>query len=241
MNVSKTKQIKKDYIWNTLGSTMNALSSVVLLMVVTQSMGVYMGGVFAIAFAVAQQFLVLGHFEIRPYQATDVQEKFSFGIYYAARITTCILMFVCIVGYTIFSNGFTHDGLLLLLVASLKFFDAFEDVFHGMFQQHGRLDIAGKAFFFRVLVTTVVFVAIAFIFKNLAVVCITTFVASLVAMVFLNIPKAKDFVPIKPVFQWKKIKNLIITCLPLFIGSFLLAYIVNAPRYGIEKIGRAHV
>ena len=57
-------QIKKDYFWNTLGSVMSALASVLLLMIVTQVLGAYEGGIFALAFAVAQQFQTLGQYEM---------------------------------------------------------------------------------------------------------------------------------------------------------------------------------
>ena len=57
-------QLKKNYFWNTLGSLMNALSSALLLLVVTRILGPYYGGIFSLAFAVGQQFQVLGAFEM---------------------------------------------------------------------------------------------------------------------------------------------------------------------------------
>ncbi len=235
MNSASASQMKKDYFWNTLASTMNALSSVILLLVVTQTMGVYAGGLFSIAYAISQQFLVLGHFEMRPLQATDLQEKYSFGEYYASRILTCALMLACIVAYAFLSASNGPEGFVLVLVALMKFFDAFEDVFHGMFQQQGRLDIAGRAFFYRVLVTTVVFSVSAFIVRDLSIACLITLSLSLVALVVLNYPPARDFVRVVPCFHGRQIAALLWSCVPLFIGSFLLAYIANAPRYGIES------
>lgn len=231
-----SSQIKKDYFWNTLGSAMSAAASVLLLMVVTQSLGAYLGGVFALAFAVAQQFQTLGQYEIRPYQATDVGEKFSFGVYYAARIITCGLMMAGIIVYAIYSNGFGYETALLILVGWLRFFDAFEDVFHGMFQQRGRLDIAGKAFFFRVLATVVSFSAAALVFRDIFVACTVSIAVSTITFFVLNIPPARKFVTIKPSFDFKPIGRLLATCFPLFLGSFLLMYLVNAPRYGIEEL-----
>lgn len=233
---ANTAQIKKDYFWNTLGSVMSALASVLLLMIVTQVLGAYEGGIFALAFAVAQQFQTLGQYEMRPYQATDVESKYSFGVYYASRIVTCALMVVGVVLYAAFSNGFGYEALLLILLAGLRFFDAFEDVFHGMFQQRGRLDIAGKAFFGRVLATVASFALSIFAFRNILVACIVSIVVSTVFMIVLNIPAAKTFVKVKPTFDVRKIRQLLVACFPLFLGSFLLIYLVNAPRYGIESL-----
>lgn len=231
-----SSQIKKDYFWNTLGSVMSAASSVILLMVVTQVLGAYAGGVFALAFAVAQQFQVLGQYEMRPYQATDVDAKFTFGVYYASRIITCVFMAAGVVLYAVYSNGFKYEALLLVLVAGLRFFDAFEDVFHGMFQQRGRLDIAGKAFFGRVLATVVSFAAGIVVFQNILAACILSIIVSLIFLVVLNIPPARSFTSLRPTFQLDKIRQLLTTCFPLFLGAFLLMYLVNAPRYGIEEL-----
>ncbi|WP_195534520.1 lipopolysaccharide biosynthesis protein [Eggerthella lenta] len=229
-------QIKKDYFWNTLGSVMSALASVLLLMIVTQVLGAYEGGIFALAFAVAQQFQTLGQYEMRPYQATDVESKYSFGVYYASRIVTCVLMVVGVMLYAMYSNGFGYEALLLILLAGLRFFDAFEDVFHGMFQQRGRLDIAGKAFFGRVLATVVSFALSIFVFRDILVACIISIIVSTVFMIVLNIPAARTFVRVKPMFDFRKIRQLLVACFPLFLGSFLLIYLVNAPRYGIESL-----
>lgn len=234
--MAASSQIKKDYFWNTLGSVMSALASVLLLMIVTQVLGAYEGGIFALAFAVAQQFQTLGQYEMRPYQATDVESKFSFGVYYASRIVTCILMVLGVVLYAIYSNGFGYEALLLILLAGLRFFDAFEDVFHGMFQQRGRLDIAGKAFFGRVLATVVSFAVAVLIFHNILVACIVSIAFSTVFFLVLNIPAARTFIKVKPTFDFKMIRQLLVTCFPLFLGSFLLIYLVNAPRYGIEDL-----
>ncbi|MCI8469182.1 MAG: lipopolysaccharide biosynthesis protein [Eggerthellaceae bacterium] len=233
--MADSSQLKKDYLWNTLGSVMNALASVVLLILVTQILGAYDGGVFSIAFAVAQQFQIMGHYEMRPYQATDVSERFSFGVYLASRVITCSLMMVCVVLYSIQSNGLSFEAVLLALLASLRFFDAFEDVFHGMLQQKGRLDLAGKAFFGRVCAMLISFALALVVSHNLLVACVVSLIASLVAFVLLNLPAARERVSLKPEFDAKAIGRLLIACLPLFLGSFLLMYVVNAPRYGIEE------
>lgn len=234
--MSSRSQLKKDYFWNTLASVTNAASSVLLLIVVTQVLGAYIGGIYSLAFAVAQQFQTLGQYEMRPYQATDVKQTYPFGIYFASRIVTCSMMILGIIGYAIYSNGFSYDTLLIILLGFLRFFDAFEDVFHGMFQQRGRLDIASKAFFGRLVVTMFSFAGSILIFKDILVACIVSILISTIAFLLLNIPVAQTFEKLKPIFGIKKLKGLLITCFPLFLGSFFLMYLVNAPRYGIEAL-----
>mgnify|MGYP001020273929 FL=1 len=230
---TSAEQLKKNYFWNTLGSLMNAASTVLMLMVVTRTMGAAAGGIFSLAYAVAQQLMVIGHFEIRTYQVTDTEEVFSFGVYLAARIITTVLMIAGIIIFTLQSQGLSYEGILYALIASLRLFDVVEDVFHGMFQQHGRLDIAGRAFFYRVLTTVVGFAVGVILTKNLLIGAVISFVASLVIMIALVVPPTKRMATLKPTFDIKQIIKLLLTTAPLFAGSFLLTYVVGAPRYAL--------
>ena len=70
-------QVKKDYFWNTMGSGITAVFSVVVLWAVTRIMGPYVGGVICFGIDdVSQQLQTVGAYEIRTYQATDVREVF---------------------------------------------------------------------------------------------------------------------------------------------------------------------
>lgn len=234
MAAQDRSQLKKDYLWNTLGSVMSAASSFILLLVVTRVMGPYTGGVFALAYSLAQQFQCLGAYEMRPYQATDVSESHSFKTYFLSRVLTCSLMVVCVLGYAFFTNGFTYDAVLIIAVATLRFYDAFEDVFHGAFQQKGRLDIAGRAFFFRVLATTLAFSLAVFLLHDLLASCAFTALVSVAILVILLGPPTKQLLSFASKTDLRDIFALLKTCTPLFIGAFLAMYLVNAPRFGIE-------
>lgn len=234
MEKNNSGQLKKDYFWNTMGSGMNAAFSVLLMMAVTRIMGEYVGGVFAFAYAIAQQLQSIGYYEIRGYQATDIREFFKFGTYFAARIVTCSVMLICAVVYGIYHEGINAEAAILILVCVIKFFESFEDVFHGMFQQHNRLYLAGRAVFFRLLITMLTFIGTLWITKSLLICCVVTVFISAVAMIWLNIPQARKFVELRPVFQWNKIGGLLLTCFPLFLGAFILLYLYNVPKYRME-------
>ena len=233
MDSAESQQLKKNYFWNTLGSLMTSLSSALLLIVVTRTLGAELGGIFSLAFAVGQQYQILGAFEMRPYQATDIKGRFRFGTYLGSRCITCLAMLLAICCYALWTYGFSYEAGLAFSVAGLRFFDAAEDVFHGMFQQKGRLDIAGRALFLRSLISTVVFTAALVIIKNLMATCIITAVVSLAALIWLNIPAARNFGSIRPSFDLKPLGLLFVACLPLFLGSFLQSDLINVPRYGI--------
>lgn len=234
MESSDHNQWKIDYFWNTMGSGMSAAFSVLIMLVVTRLMGEYIGGIFAFAYAVAQQLQTIGQYEIRGYQSTDIREFFKFGTYLAARIITCLIMFICAVIYALCHESSLEEMMILILVCTIKIFDAFEDVFHGMLQQHNQLYIAGRALFFRLLVTLLSFIISLYFSRNLILTCYIAIACSAIALIVFNIPQSKRLVSLRPVFQWNKIGGLLLTCFPLFLGSFILLYLYNIPKYRME-------
>ena len=144
MSAPETSQTR-DYFWNTAASFMLSLTTAVLLLVVQRSAGLWAAGVFALANSIGQQFQALGMYEVRTYHVTDARHRFSFGTYLATRLVTVGAMIAGIIGYAVVSGTDLISTVLIAMIASLRVFDAFEDVFYCEFQREGRLDIAGKA------------------------------------------------------------------------------------------------
>lgn len=234
----KKRKIIGDYFWNTMGSVMNAASSVLMLLVVTRILGVYAGGVFSLAYAVSQQFQTVGAFEMRPYQATDLERKFPFSAYLVSRFVTTLGMMLCVAIYCVVNNGFTSDSLLLMGLAGLKIFDVAEDVFHGELQRNNRLDKAGQAYFFRVFSTTASFIAGVIVFRNLGKACIFALVVSLVVFVYFNCIRNRCWIVNDHGSDiiLRRVMLLLKYCLPLCVGAFLAVYLSNAPRFAIEDV-----
>ena len=213
---------------------MSVLMSVILLMAVTNILGTTAGGLFSIAYANAQQFQVLGSFEMRTYQVTDVSERRSFGVYLSTRIITCGFMVITLAIYAVFSEGLSTTALLFFLVGLMRLLDAAEDVFHGLFQLRGRLDIGGRALFTRSLVTAISFLTGLFVFHDLLFATAVCLGFSFVAIYVCNVRPAFSYAAIRPEYKFAEIGALLLECLPLFLGSFLAAYLTNAPKYALQ-------
>ena len=138
-------QLSRDYFWNTASSLISSFSIVIMLAVVTHSAGVAAGGVFSLAIAIGQQWQTLGMYEVRTFHVTDVRREFDFPIYLATRILTVAAMIAGIVIYSLFSGGLSTSVGLVIAIALLRVFDAYEDVFYSEFQREGRLDLGARA------------------------------------------------------------------------------------------------
>lgn len=231
---AKASQVSRDYFWNTAASLMMSLATVILTVVVTRSAGLVAAGVFGLAYQAGQQFQPLGMYEIRPYQVTDLQHRFNFGTYLATRIITVGLMILGIVGYAALFGEGPSDMLLIVLIASLRVFDAFEDVYVCEFQRAGRLDIGGQSWFWRSLTTAAVFSGMLILTGDLLSSTVVTLTVSLVATVLLYVPRARGLFPQRPVWKTRLIKELLVVCLPLCLASFISMYLASAPRFAIK-------
>ena len=186
-----TNQLKRDYFWNTASGVMMAASTAIMLLIVTRVAGEAAGGLFFLATGIGQQFQSLGMYEVRPYQATDVQKRFTFGTYHATRIITTALMIVGILVYPVL-NGQTGANLAAAIaVASIRILDAFEDVFLGESQRIGYLDIAGRISFIRIFTTTALFCIAVIITGDLLVSSLITLVVSVFLMSILIVLAAR--------------------------------------------------
>lgn len=225
---------RKRFFWNMAGSTVMSLSTLLLTMIVTRVTGEITAGIFVYAFTLAQQLQSVGYYEVRPYQSTDLQETYSFSTYLSARIVTCTAMMVICLVIIAFRENSLYNNLVIFLVCFYKMFDTAEDVYHGLFQQQGRLDVAGKAMFFRVLTSTLAFLAALYLTKDLVVTTTIAIAVAAVGFLLFDVLVSRQFVKEKYSFQFIPLRRLLITCFPLFIGAFLLLYIYNAPKYALS-------
>lgn len=230
---------KKNFFWNMAGSLCNAFSSMILLIVVNRVNNAYDGGIFSLGFATAQMMTTIGTLEVRNYQSSDINEEFSFNDYFSFRIFTCSIMIIFSVFY-VFANGFSLEKIVLTILLCLyKTVEAFFDVFEGFYQQKDRIDYSGKSLFFRVIISTAVFILVLIGTHNLALSVSFMFLSALIFSIIYNkYITEKNWTKFHFVYQKDKWKKLLLNCLPLATGAFIILYMGNAPKYAVdEKLG----
>ena len=88
----KEKIEQKSVFWNMMSSGLNSVVSMFLLWIVTMINGVSDAGIFSLAFSTSQMMLTIGNYGMRNYQATDIRNKYSTGVYLSSRIFTNAIM-----------------------------------------------------------------------------------------------------------------------------------------------------
>jgi O-antigen/teichoic acid export membrane protein len=195
-------------------------------------------GIFTIAFASANLLQTIGKYGIRNYQVTDYSRQFNFGAYVGSRILTCSVMLFTGLGYSVYMLAFANytiaKAVIVFLMCLFKTADCVEDVFHGLFQQEGRLDAAGRAMTIRLALCIVFFIIALALTKSLLIATLTATILAWILLYAFTYSLVPHFGKYRCSFIWKEQKKLLLECLSLFLCAFLSAYIINAPRYAID-------
>lgn len=230
----KQKQnLKKDVIWNTIGSGINAFNSLFYMIIVTRVNGVDDAGIFTLAFSTASLFNVIGIYSGRVYQVTD-DTGITDHDYFINKLMTCLAMlvvtflFLGVKGYSIWK------GSIVLVLCLLKTFEAFSELIYAFLQKNYTLYKVGVSFTLKNLIGLLLFFITDIVTKNVlisSIILLVTYVIIMIIYDFRNINRK--------VFSFKKInwENVLTIFKKGFFSfclSFLTMYIINIPRYVID-------
>ena len=234
-------QLGRDYLWNTAASLMSSLAVVIMGVAIvrsgaTDSFARAQYGLFTLALAIGQQYQTVGLYEVRTFHVTDVRRRFDFGTYLSTRLLTCLVM-VGLIAYHSWTASTKEPYPAFTVIAAmalLRIFDAFEDVYYSEFQRSGRLDIAGKACFARIVTTTFLWSGLYWFTQDLLTSTLITFAVTCVVLIVAYGLPARGVFPLLPSLNVRGVAGILWECLPLFVAAFLNQYLANAPRFAIH-------
>ena len=243
MKIKTNPSAKEIYFWNLLGNLAASGVSVLYLLIVTRLTSAKVADQFSLANSIGTLWIVIGLFQVRNYQGTDVNQKHSFIGYFQTRLITILAMLVTLYPYLyIVGEGrYSFETILLTFLMILyRMWDAVSDLFQGLFQQRERRDIAGKTMFYHYSTSVVVLFLIILLSKSVIVGLFLLVIWNGLVIIFYETSFLKYFETI----QWKElfssnykkdIKDIFLACWPLFVNGFILLYILNEPKIIIEK------
>lgn len=226
------------YIWNIVGSIANALLSVVLLMMVTRTFDDKQADIFSVAWTISQLMVTIGTFQIRTYQATDVTGVFKFQQYFIFRILTISAMMLCSLVYVIVRGYDSYKSLIVLLLCLVRAADSMADVYEGGFQQKERLDLAGKALTFRIMIASAGFGATLIFTGELALACTVLLAGYVLSFLVYDVRYNRAVDKLKDEGRWEKgvqwFLKMFAEGAPLFVNAFIMMSITNEPKMVID-------
>ena len=224
----------RDYVWNTVGVGLWGMAFPVLTIVVTQLAGAEQAGMFSLAFVTALLLMFVGNYGVRNFQASDLDEEYSFADYQANRVLTVIIMLVAGITYCKF-RGYTDQMWLMSLGVYLyKAIDALADVYEGRLQQVDKLYLAGISQAFRSAAALIGFSLALLITRNVGVSSIVMAVIAALTFVVFTFPLAQLETPKSRNANAKRVIALLKQCFPLFVALFMYNLIDNMPKFVME-------
>lgn len=227
--------LKNSFFWNTLGSGLNSINSLLLLIIVTRINGIYNAGIFTLSFATACMFYVIAIYSGRTYQVTETDKEISDNEYIINRLIASFIMLLISFLFAIFYNYNNYKIIIFMLICGFKCIEAICDVFHGILQKNNRLDIVGKSLLLRSLLNIIIFVIIDMITKNLIFSCISLIVSNIFVLIFIDIKKSLLYKEKSNYINKKSIFKIFTFGFYVFAFTFVANYIVNAQRYPIDS------
>ncbi len=226
---------KRNMIWNMFGSFLYAFASMALTMAVVQIVGDEQGGIFTFAFTTfGQQMFMVAYFGIRPYQITDVENRYTFGDYLRLRILTSGAALLIGIGFVL-SNGYhPQKAWVVFLMVCYKVIDGFADTYEAEFQRSGRLYLTGKSNAFRTILSVGCFITALLMTRDLVLSSAVAVAAQVVGVLVFDVAVIGGLDQINWAPGKEGSTGLFKSCLLLFLSVFLDFYIFSAAKYAIE-------
>lgn len=229
----KKNNLKKDFIWNSLGSTIHAFNSLFFLIIVTRINGLEVAGYFSYGFTLSSIFLVIASFGGRGYQVTDIKKEFNYNTYKSFRYMTTIVSLIISILILLTFKYNTYKYLTIIFLLLVRAFESISDVYFGILQQNNELYKVGKSLFYKSLISLIVFLLIEILFKSLIVAIISSSIINLLFLVFIDIKNVKKIRKGKFKID-KSYYKIIKKTFYFFAFNFLSMFLLNIPRYFID-------
>lgn len=234
--MDKKTDIKRDYFWNTIGSGVYALMSMVLAFAAMNIAGPDDGGIFSFGFsAFGQQMFIVAYFGIRPFHITDSEYEYSYEEYRRLRMLTAlgaaaaaavILCAVCVSGrYTL------RKSLIIFLLALYKIADGAADLYESECQRAGLLWFGARELTLRTISAGFTLIAALLLTRDILAASAAAVIVQTGWIVYFRSCISGI---ISPNGRGKGILKLAKSTVLLFLSVFLDFYIFSASRYAID-------
>lgn len=227
------QNIKKDFVWNTIGTLVNSLTSLAFLIIVTRINGTDIAGIFTFAFSLACLFQVIANYSGRTFQVTNTNNSITNTDFIYHRYITSWLMIICILIYLLFENYSLTKMLTVFLLVIFRFIESICDCFYGIIQKNDRLYKVGISLLLKGVFGIATFLIVDYITKDFLISIIGLILINILVILFYDCKNYKEFYK-KEKVKKSSISIIFKTGFFVFAVSFLSQYLLNAPKYAID-------
>lgn len=226
------QNIKKNFIWNSIGSTLNAFSSLFFLIIVTRVNGVNDAGIFTFGFSIAVLLSYIGMYHGRVFQVADTKKCKDLD-FIIVKILTCIIMLIIAYCFVFIRDYQFDKTVVIILLCFFKALEAFFDVYYAIFQRNGELYKVGKSQTIKSILGIFIFLLVDLLTRNISYSIIALILINTCIYIFYDIP-AKNKYKEDTQFNYSNIKYIIKNGVLTFLITFFTMYLSNAAKYVMD-------
>ena len=225
---------RRDYVWNTLGTTIWGMSLPILSIVASQLAGTEQAGMFSMAFSTGMLLMYAANYGVRNFQVSDIDEGHAFSSYQIQRWASTAMALVLGILYCTIRDYQPYMATICFGVYLFKLVDGAADVYEGRLQQADKLYLAGISQTLRSAAVFLVFTVLLFVTRNIAIASVGMGIAATASLVLVTVPLALLETEKSRRWRLEEVTDLFRQCFPLFAALFLFNLIETMPKLVME-------
>lgn len=226
--------MKKNVIWNMLGTGLNAFISLFLMIMITRINGLNDAGIFSFSFSMACLLYMIGIYAGRIYQVTDTT-NISNKEFIANRALTCIIMILLTIMFLLVKRYSIYKTTIFMFLSIYKAIEAFSDVLYGIMQKEEKLENAGKSYFIKSLLTIFIFLIVDLLTHSLILSCVSIVIATVAVTLLYDLNIVTKLTSLKEKINYSNVNKILKEGFIVFVITFITVFMVNIPKYVIDQ------
>ena len=234
--MTKNKNLRKNFLWNTVGSTLYAFTSLIFLVAVTRINGLDDAGVFTFAFANSCVFTIIGTFAGRIFQVTEKEGRVSENDFFYNRLLSIGVMILLGAAFGMIKGYGGYKFAVVLVLILFKALEALAEFFYGTIQKKNQIHIVGKSLVAKAILCTGAFIGVDVVTKNILLASAVMSLVALMVLVAYDIPKSRSLGFKRGKFRLDVCMSIFKAGCLVFVINILTQYLINAPKYAIDDL-----
>ena len=228
--------IKKNFIWNLIGSTVNSFTSLFFLIIVTRINGQDIAGIFTFAFSYATLIQVIGNYAGRSYQVTELNKELLDKDFLYSKIITCSIMLISSLLFIIIKGYSLYKVIVIVLLVIFRMIEVIAEVLYAVIQKESKLYQVGISLFMKGLLALLLFLIIDFITNNLLLSIVGIIMINVLLLIVYDIKNVKQLKFKLVKIRKMAIKKILYSGFSVFAFTFLTQYVMNASKYAMDGL-----
>lgn len=231
----ENNNVRKNFLCNAIGSTVNASISLLFMIIVTRINGTDKAGIFTFAFSTSCLLQVIGLFAGRAYQVTEANENYKNKVFIYNRIISCLIMLIISIFFIIIKGYNSYKCSIIFLLVIYKMVEAFSEVLYGIIQKKDELYKVGISLFLKGVLSIISFFLFDIFTKNIELSILSIIIVNILIMIFYDVRNANVIYVLKEKINNKYVFLIFKYGFFTFLLTILTQYLINASKYAIDS------